>query len=198
MYHYMITNTQIALRISTFYYSFTNMSMNFSSVYSSHSFQNGSFCLVMKTSDNVIIRWFLDLKIWRWILLFNQFITTIISILSAISFDNCSFNFYSVHNRRKMLRLYYVWRISESNRWPPACKAGALASWANPPFLQLAVGKLTVGNVPATSSLSALIQITNLQSPAGSLPTAYCQLPTLSSGPAWTRTTDLYIISVAL
>ena len=27
------------------------------------------------------------------------------------------------------------WRISESNRWPPACKAGALASWANPPFL---------------------------------------------------------------
>ena len=28
----------------------------------------------------------------------------------------------------------YWWRISESNRWPPACKAGALASWANPPF----------------------------------------------------------------
>ena len=27
------------------------------------------------------------------------------------------------------------WRISESNRWPPACKAGALASWANPPCL---------------------------------------------------------------
>ena len=26
-----------------------------------------------------------------------------------------------------------LWRISESNRWPPACKAGALASWANPP-----------------------------------------------------------------
>ena len=28
---------------------------------------------------------------------------------------------------------YATWRISESNRWPPACKAGALASWANPP-----------------------------------------------------------------
>ena len=26
-----------------------------------------------------------------------------------------------------------LWRITESNRWPPACKAGALASWANPP-----------------------------------------------------------------
>ncbi len=30
-----------------------------------------------------------------------------------------------------------LWRISESNRWPPACKAGALASWANPPYLNL-------------------------------------------------------------
>ena len=27
-----------------------------------------------------------------------------------------------------------MWRITDSNRWPPACKAGALASWANPPF----------------------------------------------------------------
>ena len=58
-----------------------------------------------------------------------------------------------------------LWRISESNRWPPACKAGALASWANPPFI-----------------------IVNCQ-------LNNCQL---ISGPAWTRTTDLYIISVAL
>ena len=28
---------------------------------------------------------------------------------------------------------YFLWRITDSNRWPPACKAGALASWANPP-----------------------------------------------------------------
>ena len=28
---------------------------------------------------------------------------------------------------------YLKWRITDSNRWPPACKAGALASWANPP-----------------------------------------------------------------
>lgn len=26
-----------------------------------------------------------------------------------------------------------LWRITESNRWPSACKADALASWANPP-----------------------------------------------------------------
>ena len=27
------------------------------------------------------------------------------------------------------------WRISESNRWPSACKADALANWANPPVM---------------------------------------------------------------
>ena len=28
---------------------------------------------------------------------------------------------------------YFLWRITDSNRWPSACKADALASWANPP-----------------------------------------------------------------
>ena len=38
-------------------------------------------------------------------------------------------------NERLFRYIIYLnsWRISESNRWPPACKAGALASWANPP-----------------------------------------------------------------
>lgn len=37
------------------------------------------------------------------------------------------FNFqFSIFN-------WKLWRISDSNRWPPACRAGALASWANPP-----------------------------------------------------------------
>ena len=31
-------------------------------------------------------------------------------------------------------RIITKWRITDSNRWPPACKAGALASWANPPY----------------------------------------------------------------
>ena len=37
--------------------------------------------------------------------------------------------------QRSFFLYYYkiVWRITDSNRWPPACKAGALASWANPP-----------------------------------------------------------------
>ena len=30
-----------------------------------------------------------------------------------------------------------TWRITDSNRWPPACKAGALASWANSPYFQI-------------------------------------------------------------
>lgn len=33
----------------------------------------------------------------------------------------------------KLIGMFLVWRITDSNRWPPACKAGALASWANPP-----------------------------------------------------------------
>ena len=31
------------------------------------------------------------------------------------------------------LKELFLWRISESNRWPSACKADALANWANPP-----------------------------------------------------------------
>ena len=30
----------------------------------------------------------------------------------------------------------FWWRITDSNRWPSACKADALASWANPPIIQ--------------------------------------------------------------
>ena len=30
-------------------------------------------------------------------------------------------------------KLSYWWRIRDSNPWPPACKAGALANWANSP-----------------------------------------------------------------
>ena len=40
-------------------------------------------------------------------------------------FNLWSFLFLKDHSRE--------WRITDSNRWPPACKAGALASWANPP-----------------------------------------------------------------
>ena len=31
-------------------------------------------------------------------------------------------------------KIFFLWRITDSNRWPSACKADALASWANPPI----------------------------------------------------------------
>ena len=34
-----------------------------------------------------------------------------------------------------------MWRIRESNPWPPACKAGALANWANSPFSISSLGQ---------------------------------------------------------
>ena len=42
----------------------------------------------------------------------------------------------SLFNKRILGELRNLWRITDSNRWPPACKAGALASWANPPSFE--------------------------------------------------------------
>ena len=39
-----------------------------------------------------------------------------------------------IFNSQFSILNFLTWRITDSNRWPPACKAGALASWANPPF----------------------------------------------------------------
>ena len=41
------------------------------------------------------------------------------------------------------------WRITDSNRWPPACKAGALASWANPPWVNFDFWMLSFDLSPA-------------------------------------------------
>jgi hypothetical protein len=59
--------------------------------------------------------------------------------------QTAAFSKIQISNERAFRRYLYLfadlkvssnkwWRISESNRWPPACKAGALASWANPPI----------------------------------------------------------------
>ena len=60
------------------------------------------------------------------------------------------------------------WRITDSNRWPSACKADALASWANPPRVIE-----HRNNVLATTIF-------------------------VRSSPRQSWTADLYIISVAL
>ena len=42
--------------------------------------------------------------------------------------------FYFLYIMSKIVSLFQrSWRITDSNRWPSACKADALASWANPP-----------------------------------------------------------------
>ena len=68
------------------------------------------------------------------------------------------------------------WRIRESNPWPPACKAGALASWANSPLL-----------------LKWMLNPVDInQHPTLEFPLS------LFSSPGQTRTADPYIISVVL
>ena len=68
----------------------------------------------------------------------------------------------------KIVSLARWWRITDSNRWPSACKADALASWANPPRVIE-----HRNNVLATTIF-------------------------VRSSPRQSWTADLYIISVAL
>ena len=67
------------------------------------------------------------------LLYFAQLTTKAVSLSSVLS----TFYYFliSICQWTLMLNLFqHLWRITESNRWPPACKAGALASWANPPI----------------------------------------------------------------
>ena len=63
-------------------------------------------------------------------------------ILSAFNFTF----FWSHHVKERCFNYKTIikteWRITDSNRWPPACKAGALASWANPPICPFFVLRL--------------------------------------------------------
>jgi hypothetical protein len=72
------------------------------------------------------------------------------------------------------------WRITDSNRWPPACKAGALASWANPPKDYVDLWLVNYWLVTFITNLCSLIS-----------DRLYC-----SPEQIWTA--DPYIISVVL
>ena len=71
---------------------------------------------------------------------FNQFQYVnelfVVSIFGLRRIKNGHCTQYPYNNDCKYSHVWEVkkWRITESNRWPPACKAGALASWANPPI----------------------------------------------------------------
>ena len=58
-------------------------------------------------------------------------------LLCCPSCQRSSFQRLFVVERIKNHRFFFLllWRITDSNRWPSACKADALASWANPPNL---------------------------------------------------------------
>ena len=73
-----------------------------------------------------------------------------------------------VHHVKDRFSFQRWWRITDSNRWPSACKADALASWANPPRVIE-----HSNNVLATTIF-------------------------VRSSPRQSWTADLYIISVAL
>ena len=73
-----------------------------------------------------------------------------------------------VHHVKDRFSFQRSWRITDSNRWPSACKADALASWANPPRVIE-----HRNNVLATTIF-------------------------VRSSPRQSWTADLYIISVAL
>ena len=70
------------------------------------------------------------------------------------------------------------WRITDSNRWPSACKADALASWANPPSKNW---EERIKNDLITKIYHFQLSIVNSR-----------------SSPRQSWTADLYIISVAL
>ena len=73
-----------------------------------------------------------------------------------------------VHHVKDRFSFQRWWRITDSNRWPSACKADALASWANPP---------------------RVIEHSN---------TVLATTIFVRSSPRQSWTADLYIISVAL
>ena len=49
----------------------------------------------------------------------------------VLSLESWVFSDFRLHTSDFRLK---AWRITDSNRWPSACKADALASWANPPI----------------------------------------------------------------
>ena len=63
----------------------------------------------------------------------NQMVRYILLALTKFTFfcTSCQRSYDNI--QQLALPAYQLWRITDSNRWPSACKADALASWANPP-----------------------------------------------------------------
>ena len=61
---------------------------------------------------------------WHVLCVSDWYILSLLCFVSTLLFWSCPIR----------QRSFFLWRITDSNRWPSACKADALASWANPPF----------------------------------------------------------------
>ena len=124
-----------------------------------------------------------------WLLSFKRFILILVLTWELLPAVNIAYSntygliytfsslllFYFLYIMSKIVSLFQrSWRITDSNRWPSACKADALASWANPPR-----GYSRMLFLVFSCQLS-LFPVLELGSPRQS----------------WTA--DLYIISVAL
>ena len=100
------------------------------------------------------------------------------------------------------------WRLAGSNRWPPACKAGALPAELNPQiFLKWwAKDSLFCGKATAVTTCHRHVVKSRLSSPFWLANQLVLVCPGLnfyfalfwSGGPKWTRTIDLTIISRVL
>ena len=125
------------------------------------------------------------------LLSFKRFILVLVLVVELLPSINIAYSntyglIYTFSFRTKITfcLLHHVidlslwWRITDSNRWPPACKARALASWANPPFF-FAAAKVSV----FLRSCKFLRKFFSYF---------------LSGSPRQSWTADLYIISVAL
>ena len=78
-----------------------------------------------------------------------QAVSQLYLIVSCCSFFTFNFKLSTFN--------WYLWRIRDSNPWPPACKAGALASWANPPNLKLNVQRWELNRRSALANVSSFL-----------------------------------------
>ena len=79
-------------------------------------------------------------------------------IISNVQFSRCSLNLLSQETQWSFKFLWNFsqslwWRVPGSNRWPPACKAGALPAELTPQIVEI---KATFFNLNRASNLSCV------------------------------------------
>ena len=137
-----------------------------------------------------------------------------IIIDSMFSFQGTSLSFQETQWSSNSLLLQSIswWRLAGSNRWPPACKAGALPAELNPQIFSHFLGsggprtRFPAGKPRRLQQSTGLLPRAAFRVHFGVLAFQYSIVqgldfvsPSLrSGGPKWTRTIDLTIISRVL